>query len=103
REHGPPLDLRLRGLEVEQVVVSPGRVEAQAIGLEPGLPHLGVRPVHLGDLEAEAEPSRDHGTSDARDATPGAGGGQRRYGAGAPGTPGRAGPTRAAAPPAPGA
>jgi hypothetical protein len=61
-EHGPALVLGQRDVVlVQEVVVAPGGVEAEAVGLEPGLPHLGIRAAHLGHLDSKAQRSRGHG------------------------------------------
>ena len=61
-EDGPALVLGQRDVVlIQEVVVAPGGVEAEAVGLEPGLPHLGIRAAHLGHLDSKAQRSRGHG------------------------------------------
>jgi hypothetical protein len=56
-EQRPALVLRARRVVlVHQVVVDPGGVEAEAVGLEPRLAHLGVRALHLRHLDSEPQP-----------------------------------------------
>jgi hypothetical protein len=61
-QHGPALVLGQRDVVlVQEVIVGPGGVEAEAVCLEPGLLHLGIRAAHLGHLDSKPQRFRGHG------------------------------------------